>query len=204
MHRSMTGRLASSVALSLCVIPTLSASAQAPLPSTVGQLLYSLDPVLSKVHARVGFLGLASKTARFPKASGKIVLSPKRLDTIQLNVDLDATALAAGDTITLARLKGPDFFDVERHPTVRFVGRTMAMTGPVTAQINGDLTAKGITRPVVLAVSFRKPPASATGEEPIQLTAQAKIDRTEFGMKAYHFIVAKAVTITINAQMVPR
>lgn len=132
------------------------------------------------------------------------MLRPKRLDTIQLNVDLDATALAAGDTITLARLKGPDFFDVERHPTVRFVGRTMAMTGPVTAQINGDLTAKGITRPVVLAVSFCKPPASATGEEPIQLTAQAKIDRTEFGMKAYRFIVAKTVTITINAQMVPR
>jgi polyisoprenoid-binding protein YceI len=204
MHRSMTGRVASSVALSLCVIPTLSASAQAPLPSTGGQLLYSLDPVLSKVNARVGFLGLASKTARFPKVSGKIVLRPKRLDTIQLNVDLDATALAAGDTITLARLKGPDFFDVERHPTVRFVGRTMAMTGPVTAQINGDLTAKGITRPVVLAVSFCKPPASATGEEPIQLTAQAKIDRTEFGMKAYRFIVAKTVTITINAQMVPR
>lgn len=204
MHRSMAGKLASSVALTLGLIPTLSASAQAPLPSTRGQLQYTLDPVLSKVHARVGFLGLASKTARFPKVSGRIVLSPKQLDTIQLNVDLDATALAAGDTITLARLKGPDFLDVERHPTVRFVGRTMAMTGPVTAQINGDLTAKGITRPVVLAVTFRKPPASATGGEPIQLTAQAKIDRTEFGMKAHRFIVAKTVTITINAQMVPR
>lgn len=201
MNRSMTRCVALAI---LCVVPALPASSQVAMPATTDQLQYRLDPVLSKVSARVGFLGLASKTARFPKVSGRIVLNPKRLDTIQLNVDLDAAALEAGDSVTLARLRGPDFFDVERHPSVRFVGRSMAMTGPVTAKISGDLTAKGITRPVSLAVSFRKPPASATGDEPVQLTAQTKIDRTEFGMKAYRFIVAKTVTITINAQMVPR
>lgn len=204
MSRPMTGHNWPATWLWLALLPGLSASAQTPVNSAAGPLQFTLDPALSKVAARVGFLGLASKTARFPKVSGKIVLTPRRLDTIQLNVDLDASALEAGDAVTLARLKGPDFFDVTRHPTVRFIGRDMVMTGPVTARISGDLTAKGITRPVVLAVSFRKPPASATGRDPIQLTAQARIDRTEYGMKAYRFIVAKTVTITINAQMVPR
>jgi polyisoprenoid-binding protein YceI len=204
MSRPMTGGVAPAIWLSLSLLPALSASAQVALPSSKDQLQFTLDPVLSKVHARVGFLGLASKTARFPKVSGRIVLNPKRLDTIQLNVDLDATALEAGDSVTLSRLKGPDFFDVEHYPGVHFVGRAMTMTGPVTAQISGELTAKGVTRPVTLAVGFAKPPASATGQEPIQLTAQTKIDRTEFGMNAYRFIVAKTVTITINAQMVPR
>lgn len=204
MSRPITASVVPTICLSFAALFSLTASAQVPLPAANDPLQFTLDPTLSKVHARVGFFGLASKTARFPKVSGRIVLNPKRLDTIQLNVDLDATALEAGDSVTLGRLRGPDFFDVERHPTVRFVGREMAMTGPVTARISGNLTAKGVTRPVVLAVSFTKPPASATGREPIQLAAQTKIDRTEFGMNAYRFIVAKTVTITINAQMVPR
>lgn len=202
MNRPMTGRVVSAMGVLLLILPALSASAQAP--AIVGQLQYTLDPSLSRVNARVGFFGIASKTARFPKVSGRIVLAPKRLDTIQLNVDLDATALEAGDSVTLERLRGPDFFDVEHHPKVHFIGRGLRMTGPVTAQISGSLTAKDITHPVLLSVSFAKPPAAATGKEPIQFTAQTKIDRTEFGMNAYRFIVAKTVTITINAAMVPR
>lgn len=202
MSRPMTGPVAAAMGAMLLILPVLSASAQTT--AIADQLQYTLDQNLSRVSARVGFFGIASKTARFPKVSGRIMLAPKRLNTIQLDVDLDATALEAGDSVTLARLRGPDFFDVEHHPQVRFVGRAMTMTGPVTAQIRGDLTAKGITRPVTLAVGFAKPPASATGREPIQLTAQTKIDRTDFGMNAYRFIVAKTVTITINAAMVPR
>lgn len=189
--------------LGLAAMPALSAYAQIPALSQKEQLQYAVDPALSKVNARVGFFGIASKTARFPKASGRIVLNPKRLDTVQLDVDLDATVLEAGDSVTLSRLKGPDFFDVGQHPVVRFTGRAMNMTGPVTAQVTGDLTAKGVTRPVTLAVVFAKPPVQATGKEPIQLTAQTTIDRTDFGMNAYRLIVAKNVTITINARMIP-
>ena len=168
-----------------------------------GALRYQLDPRQSDVAAKVNFFGLASKTARFPKVSGGIELVPARLDTIRMDVTLDASALEAGDPLTLERLKGENFFDVARHPTVRFSGRRMTMTGPATAIVEGDLTARGVTRPVVLDVSFAEPPASASGREPIQFSAQTRIDRTDFGMAAYRLIVGKTVTITIKAQMVP-
>jgi polyisoprenoid-binding protein YceI len=167
------------------------------------KLRYRIDAQHSDVHARVGFFGIASKTARFPEVTGGIELDPAHLDSVRLDVSLDATALEAGDSVTLKRLKGQDFFDVEHHPQVRFVGRSMTMTGPVTAVVSGDLTARGTTRPTTLSVSFTAPPAKATGREPIRLSGRAKIDRTAFGMTAYRLIVAKTVTISIDAQMVP-
>lgn len=164
---------------------------------------YQLDGPTSQVSAKVAFFGLASKTAHFPQMSGRIALSPERLDTIDLDVELDARELTAGDRVTQARLRGKDFFDVERHPTVRFSGRGMQMTGPVTATVAGEVTARGVTRPATLAVTFRDPPAKANGRDPVELTALTTIDRREFGMTAYSAIVGKKVTITIRARLVP-
>ncbi len=167
------------------------------------QYRYRLDEVGSTVSAKVAFFGLASKTARFPRMSGGIALAPDQLDAIDLEVNLDARALTAGDPVTLGRLRGKDFFDVEHYPTVRYAGRRMTMTGPLTATIDGEITARGITRPSQLTVTFRDPPAQATGREPIALSARTTIDRRDFGMTAYGLIVGRRVTISIDARMAP-
>jgi polyisoprenoid-binding protein YceI len=168
-----------------------------------GSSHYRLDQAGSDVSARVAFVGLFSKTARFPKMSGGITLRPDRLDTIDLNVVLDASALTAGDNVTLRRLKGPDFFDIANHPTVRFTGRAMTMTGPKSSTVDGTITARGVTKPTRLTVTFAKPPAQARSDEAIELTARTTIDRKAFGMTAYSLIVGNKVSITIKARMVP-
>lgn len=183
--------------LALCLIAPLLIGAASP------SYRYQIDTTRSEVSAKVGFFGIASKTARFPQMSGRIALSPEKLDTIDLDVEIDARRLTAGDSVTLARLKGKDFFDVERYPTVRFAGKQMQMTGPVTATVAGEVTARGVTRPATLAVTFRDPPARVTGRDPVELTARTVIDRREFGMTAYSAIVGKKVTITIKARMTP-
>lgn len=164
---------------------------------------YQIDAPRSSVDAKVAFMGLASKSARFPRMSGGIHLTPDRLDAIDLDVTLDARALTAGDKTTLERLRGKDFFNVERYPAIRFAGNRMTMTGRTTARVEGQITARGITRPATLAVTFAQPPVSATGQEPIKLSAQTTINRHDFGMTAYSVVVGKKVTITINARMVP-
>ncbi|MDP3907992.1 YceI family protein [Novosphingobium sp.] len=164
---------------------------------------YQIDAPRSSVDAKVAFMGLASKSARFPQMSGGIHLTPDRLDTIDLDVTLNARALTAGDKTTLERLRGKDFFDVERYPAIRFSGNRMMMTGQSTARVDGQITARGITRPATLAVTFAQPPVGATGKEPIQLSARTTINRHDFGMTAYSVVVGRKVTITINARMVP-
>lgn len=164
---------------------------------------YTIDPAGSSVSAKVAFFGLASKTARFPEVSGGVSLEPDRLDTIDLDVTLDASKLTAGDRVTQSRLKGKDFFDVARYPTVRFVGKRMTMRGDRNADVVGEITARGVTRPAILAVTFDSPPAQATGRVAVGLTGRTTINRRDFGMTAYSLIVGREVTITIRARMVP-
>ena len=164
---------------------------------------YWLDGPHSAVSAKVSYMGFGSKTARFPQMRGSIRLNPERLDAIDLDVDLDAAALTAGSQRDTNYLRGKDFFDVEHFPVVRFSGHRMAMTGPTTAEVEGQITTRGITRPAKLAVTFQDPPARANGRDPLQLTARTSINRKDFGMTAYSVIVGKTVTITIVARLMP-
>lgn len=164
---------------------------------------YVVDSKASSVSAKVGFLGLGSKTAGFPQMSGRIRLEPGRPDRIALDVTLDARALTAPDKVTLGRLRGEKFFWVDRYPTVRFVGERMALTSDRKGTISGELTARGVTQPVTLAVSFDKAPLAAAPGEAITLTGTTTIDRRKFGMTAYSLVVGKKADITLKARMVP-
>jgi polyisoprenoid-binding protein YceI len=164
---------------------------------------YIVDEGQSEVSASVAFFGLASKTAKFPRISGAITLSPDDPERVDLTVRIDATALSAPDSVTLARLKGPKFFDVARYPTVVFVGREMRMTGSRDAQIDGHITARGVTRPATLMVQFTAPPLGAGRGAPLTLKGRTAIDRRAFGMTAYPLIVGRKVTIHIRAVLVP-
>lgn len=180
-------------------LAALLAAGAAPAPG----YHYWLDGARSAVSAKVAYLGFGSKTARFPQMRGSIRLNPARLDAIDLDVELDAAALTAGSQRDTEYLRGKDFFDVAQYPAVRFSGHRMTMTGPSTAEIDGQITTRGITRPAKLAVTFQEPPARANGRDPIHLTARTSINRKDFGMTAYAVMVGKTVTITIDARLMP-
>lgn len=164
---------------------------------------YVLDPAASAVSAKVAFFGLSSKTARFPKMSGAIRLDPERPETAELDVTLDARALTAPDAVTLKRLKSEKFFWVERYPTVRFEGRGLRLSGAQSGTVAGSITARGVTRPAVLAVTFAEAIPRSGPPRAITLTGRTTIDRRAFGMTAYSPIVGRKVAITIRARMVP-
>ena len=165
---------------------------------------YVIDSEASTVSAKVPFFGLASKTAKFPKLSGEAALPGQDPAALSLDITIDARTLQAPDAVTRSRLKGEKFFWVERHPTVRFAGRGLAMRDADTGAITGKLTARGVTRPVTLLVDFDTPLDTKSPGEPIALTATTTIDRRDFGMKSYALIVGRKVDITIRARMVPR
>ncbi|ODS99771.1 MAG: hypothetical protein ABS49_07610 [Erythrobacter sp. SCN 62-14] len=182
--------------LSLLALLTLGNTAASPMR-------YTLDARASEVAAKVPFFGLASKTARFPKMQGMVSITPGAPERAVIDVTFDATALEAPDRVTLARLRGEKFFDVENYPTVRFVGRSLKLTSPTQGKVEGELTARGITRPQVLEVTFEEDPVTSPGK-PIRFTGSTTIDRRDYGMKAYPMIVGSKVDITLKARMVPR
>ena len=181
----------------------LALAAVATIAAAPPSFRYQLDGPRSAVTARVSYLALGSKTAVFPALKGSIRITPDRLDDIDLYVELDARALTASSKGDTATLRGRDFFDVARYPTVTFSGHRMVMTSAVTARLDGAITARAITRPATLLITFRDPPARATGRDPVVLRATTTIDRRQFGMTAYGWAVGKNVKITIDARMVP-
>lgn len=166
--------------------------------------LYAVDSAGSNLSAKVGFFGIGSKSAGFPSVSGSVRLDRERPQDIALDVTIDARTLTAPDKLTLNRLKGEKFFWVEKYPSVRFVGSEMALTSATSGTVKGDLTARGVTRPVTLAVKFDRPPGELKPGDPVTLTGETQINRYDFGMKSYGLIVGKWVNIQLRARMVPR
>ena len=164
---------------------------------------FTLDPGSSSVDAKVAFMGVGNRKAYFPALRGKVLLSPAQMNQIDLDVSIDATQLKSDDNVTTGRLKGKDFFYVDKFPTVRFEGTQLSMTTATSGVVRGDLTARGVTRPVALNVVFSEPPAQANGKEAIRLTGVTTINRKDFGMTAYSLVVGKKVSITIRTRLLP-
>ncbi len=164
---------------------------------------YTLDASASNVSAKVPFFGLASKTARFPRMEGAVTIVPGAPERAVIDVTFDATAIEAPDSLTLSRLRGEKFFWVEKYPTIRFLGRSLRLSSATRGTVSGELTARGVTRPASLAVTFDADPVAQVGK-PVSFTGTTTIDRREFGMKAYQLLVGNKVDITLKARMVPR
>lgn len=168
-----------------------------------GAVDYRLDASASNVAAKVPFFGIASKTARFPRMEGRVTIVPGQPEAARIDVTFDATAIEAPDSVTLSRLRGEKFFWVEKYPTVRFVGRTLTLTSEKRGTVRGQLTARGVTKPATLDVTFDTPPLTSPPGQPLSFTGTTTIDRREFGMKSYQLIVGNKVKITLRARMLP-
>ncbi|PLK24526.1 polyisoprenoid-binding protein [Porphyrobacter sp. TH134] len=166
-------------------------------------LRYTLDTTASSVSAKVPFFGLASKSARFPRMQGAVTIVPGAPEQAVINVTFDATAIEAPDSVTLARLRSDKFFWVEKYPSIRFIGRSLKLSSTTRGTVSGELTARGVTRPATLAVTFDADPIAQAGK-PVSFNGTTTIDRRQFGMKAYQLIVGNKVDITLKARMIPR
>ncbi|MHA7819644.1 MAG: YceI family protein [Erythrobacter sp.] len=182
--------------LLLAFLPTSGAVAETTLN-------YRLDARASEVTARVPFLGLSSKTARFPRMDGSVTIVPDRPEAAVVDVTFDARALEAPDETTLRRLRGEKFFWVERYPTIRFVGRSIHFSSPTRGKVTGELTARGVTNTETLDVTFASDPSTASGRS-VDFTGTMRIDRREYGMRSYQLIVGNKVNIQLSARMVLR
>lgn len=187
----------------LMALAVLVAAPGAAAPQGDGTIRrYRIDDGSSEVDARVAFLGLASKTARFPDMNGSLALDVTDYQAVDMVVNIDARTLTTGDSET-RRLRGRQFFDVARYPLVQFVARRLELTGERTATVSGLMTAKGVTRTVALAITFSKAPYLAGPDEPLTIAGSTTIDRRQFNMAAFPLVIGNKVAISIRARLVP-
>ena len=133
-------------------------------------------------------------------------------DDFRGGITLDAGANSNGQTMVLIQsgsldtegilvrnlLMGENFFDVESHPEILFVSHSFDWTGTDTALLRGDLTLRGVTRPVTFIVTLT--PAEKGNGDVITVEATTAIDRVEFGMDKLENIADNEVQLCISAE----
>ena len=147
------------------------------------QETYNIDPVHSQPNFEVQHMGFSIQRGSFMKSTGKVTID-RAAKKGSIEVTIDATSIRTIDPRLDTHVKSPDFFNVEKYPTITFKSTDLVFDGDRVVEVNGELTLLGITKPVVLKVT-----SEHCGEHPINkrpmcgAEATAMVKRSEWGMK---------------------
>ena len=144
--------------------------------------------------------GYSNQVSRFDKTSGKIVLDSAAY-TGSFDVSIDTTSVETGFALFNGHIQGEDFLDTKKYPTITFKSSKLNFKGDTLASVDGNLTIKGITKPVTLDItSFKCMPHPMTKKDACGANAVTKIKRTEFNAGKYAPNVSDEVTLTIAVE----
>jgi polyisoprenoid-binding protein YceI len=144
--------------------------------------------------------GYSNQTHKFNKTSGKVVLD-RAAKTGSAEIVIDATSINTGIPMFNEHLQDADFFDTAKYPTITFQGSKMKFKGGVPVSLSGDLTIKGVTKPVTLTIShFQCMPHPMMKVEACGANASTQVKRSEFNMGKYVPNVSDEVTLTLSIE----
>ena len=171
---------------------------------------WNIDPAHSTAQFTVRHLAISNVSGNFTKVTGSVVLNEKDITQSQVSASIDVSSV---DTRVEARnkdLKSPNFFDVEKYPTIEFKSKRI-VSGGGKLQLIGDLTIHGTTREVTLDVDGPTPELSDPwGNSRRGISATTTINRKDFNLmynnllKTGEAVVGDNVKIQIDAEMVKK
>lgn len=173
-------------------------------PASAAPQAYAIDnshtfPTFSYNH-----LGLSVQTSRFNKTSGEIVLD-KEARTGSVDIVIDTKSVDTGFPAFNEHIQGADFLDTANHPTATFKSTKVTFDGDKPVSIDGDLTIKGVTRPVTLTVtSYLNAPHPMLKKDAIGANATTTIKRSEFNAGKFAPNVGDEVTINIAIEAIQK
>ncbi len=146
--------------------------------------------------------GYSKQLSRFDKTTGTIVLD-KAAKTGSVDVTIDTSSVNTGSTLFNEHIQGADFFDTAQYPTATFKSTKVHFKGDKPVAVDGDLTIKGVTKPVTLKMeSFHLMPHPMLKKDALGANAVTKVKRSEFNMGKYTPHVGDDVTIEIAVEAI--
>jgi polyisoprenoid-binding protein YceI len=140
--------------------------------------------------------------SRFNKTSGTVTLD-RTAKSGSVDVVIDATSVDTGHALFDGHIQGEDFFHTEKYPTITFKSTGVNFDGDKLASVDGNLTIKGITKPVTLEVtSFHCMPHPIVKNDACGANATTTIKRSDFGAGKHAPYVSDEVKLTIAIEAV--
>lgn len=155
----------------------------APAAAKAEAVKYSFDKVHTQVLFFVSHLGYSMSQGEFHDYDGHFTFDAETPENSEIDVRIKTASVDMDDEKWDDHLKNEDFFNVEDYPEMTFKSTDVAVTGDNTAEITGDLTLLGVTKPVVLDVTHNKSGVHPhSGKYVSGFSATTTIKRSEFGM----------------------
>ena len=153
-------------------------------PAFAAPVSYKIDPAHTAVAFIVNHVGFSNVIGRFDTVGGDVTFDKDAVEKSMVNVTIDTTSVDTNHAKRDEHLRSPDFFNAKEFPKMTFKSTKIEKTGDQTGKLHGDLTMLGVTKPVVLDVTFNKDGVSPASKlETAGFSARGTVKRTEFGMK---------------------
>ncbi len=182
--------------LALAVAAAISSLACA-VPET-----YVIDPNHTKPRFEYSHFGFSNQVGRFDTTSGTVTLD-RAAKAGAVDVTIDTKSVDTGTVLLNGHIQEADFFDTARYPTITFKSTKMNFDGDKLASVEGNLTIKGITKPVILVVtSMLCMPHPMAKKDACGANAVALVKRSDFNMSKYVPYVSDEVILTIPVEAI--
>jgi polyisoprenoid-binding protein YceI len=143
---------------------------------------YAIDPT----HSRVGFVARHAMVTKvrgsFNEFAGTGYLDAENPAASQLALTIQAASIDTSNADRDAHLRSNDFFDMENHPEIRFVSTSVDTVGTDQYRVTGDLTIKGVTKPVTVDFDYTGTAVDPYGNQRVGFEGQTTVNRKDWGV----------------------
>jgi polyisoprenoid-binding protein YceI len=189
-------------ALAVTLLLTLSAAAQ---DQSQNKDAWQLDPPHSSAQFSVRHLGVSTVRGAFTKVSGTVLYDPANLAKSSIQTTIEAASVDTRVEMRDNDLRSPNYFDVQKYPTITFQSKKIEAAGAGKLKVTGDLTIHGVTKEVVLDVDGPSAPIKDPwGNQRRGASATTKINRMDFGVAGAPGMVGDDIIITLDIEMIKK
>jgi polyisoprenoid-binding protein YceI len=184
------------------------ATATTPTGKTTGATTWTVDPAHSSVEFAVKHLMISMVKGRFSDVKGWVQYDEEHPESAVLDIEIGIASIDTRNEQRDAHLKSPDFFDAEHHPVMSFKSRRIDGDPRATFKVTGDLSIRGVTRPVTLEGHFEGRNRDPWGADRLGFTASGKINRKDFGLnwnqalETGGWLVGDDIKLSIDVELV--
>ena len=167
-----------------------------------------IDPAHSEVQFKVKHLVISTVTGSFKTFEGSVTALSDSFEDAEIHFSIDVASIDTNMEMRDGHLKGTEFFDAENHPKIMFQSTSFKKKDGDTYALKGNLTMRGVTKPVELATELGGTATDFYGNTKAGFEVSGKLNRQDFGLvwsgvtEAGSIVVGDEIKLIANIQLV--
>jgi polyisoprenoid-binding protein YceI len=165
-------------------------------------MAWQLDAAHTQIAFAVKHMMISTVRGQFKNFSGTLELDEQHPERSRVEITIDPTSIDTSDERRDGHLRTADFFEVEKHPEIRFASTRVERAGEDEYRVTGDLSMRGVTRPVTLDVTLEGQSRDMQGQRRAGFSLRGAINRKDYGLTWNVALEQGGVLVSDKVQLV--